>query len=410
MNKNVKLEIIKSEFINIIKDYPNFPFGDRQGQEQLAGEILDQVFEKTHLYVGHAERKEMLGQILDTVVFGLRQIQKYQDDPEIEEIMINGLENVYIKRRFSDSMEKVPVGFKSPGELRAVIEKLLEGTGRRVDRSSPLVDTRLADGSRVNIIMEPLALKGPYITIRKFPASPITAEDLIKYQTVNQEILEFLKLLVDKKKNLVISGSTSAGKTTTLGALTNFIATDDRVVVIEEIAEIRLPKQIVNQVYLETRPANVEGRGEYTIRDLLKNALRMRPDRIIVGEVRGGEAFDMLAALNTGHKGSFTTLHANSAEDGINRLEGMILTAGMEQLPLVVIKSWIRRSLDFLIHQQKVPGGHRKVTEVAAIEKEVKEGQEMKVGIIPLFNYQDGKFISHPKNLELVVNKLRQEV
>ena len=238
MNKNVKLEIIKSEFINIIKDYPNFPFGDRQGQEQLAGEILDQVFEKTHLYVGHAERKEMLGQILDTVVFGLRQIQKYQDDPEIEEIMINGLENVYIKRRFSDSMEKVPVGFKSPGELRAVIEKLLEGTGRRVDRSSPLVDTRLADGSRVNIIMEPLALKGPYITIRKFPASPITAEDLIKYQTVNQEILEFLKLLVDKKKNLVISGSTSAGKTTTLGALTNFIATDDRVVVIEEIAEI----------------------------------------------------------------------------------------------------------------------------------------------------------------------------
>ena len=409
MNKDIKQEIIKAEFIDIIKNYPNFPFGDRLGQEKLAEEILDQVFEKTHLFVGLEERKDLLAVMLDTVVFGLRQIQKYQDDPEIEEVMINGLENVYVKRRFSDAMEKTPVTFKSSGELRAVIEKLLEGTGRRVDRSSPLVDTRLADGSRVNIIMEPLAIKGPYITIRKFPAKPITAEDLVKYETVSQGMLDFFRLAVGKKKNIVISGSTSAGKTTTLGALTNFIKSGDRVVVIEEIAEIRLPEHIINQVYLETRPINVEGRGEYTIRDLLKNALRMRPDRIIVGEVRGSEAFDMLQALNTGHKGSFTTLHANSAPDALNRLEGMILTAGMEQLPLVVIKSWLRNSIDFMIHQQMTAGGHRKVVEVSAVEKKIVEGEEMKVGLTPVFTWEKGEFVVHSKNLDIIVKALQEK-
>ncbi len=361
---------IREAFIRAIKDVSHFPFDDRDAQEEVAEHLLDTVCEQLRIYMSAIERRQILQQLLDTVVFGLRQIQKLQDDPEIEEIMINGLDNVFVRRRFSDATERVPVQFHHRNELRSIIEKLLEGTGRRVDRSSPLVDTRLMDGSRVNIVIEPLSLHGPIITIRKFPEKPITADDLLTYGTMNDQMYQFLKAAVEQKKNIIISGSTAAGKTTTLTGLLQFVnggASGDRLVVIEQIAELQVPEHITNTVRLETRPENAEGKGAFTIRDLLKNALRMRPDRIIIGESRGGEAFDLLQALNTGHEGSFTTLHANSAADALQRLEAMVLLSGFDQLPLGVIRSWISRSVDFVIQQKRFEDGSRRITEIAGL-------------------------------------------
>ncbi|MCX7996422.1 MAG: CpaF family protein [Patescibacteria group bacterium] len=387
-------ELLKTEFITIIKDYPNFPFHDRIAQEEVAEHVLEQVFDRTNVYVTTQEKKVLLREFLDTVVFGLRQIQKLQDDPEIEEIMINGLDTIFVKKRFSDGVERVNVSFASRHEVRSVIEKLLEGTGRRIDRSSPIVDTRLADGSRVNIVIEPLALGGPYITIRKFPDRPITADDLLRHGTISPEMYTFLGAIVKARKNVVISGSTAAGKTTTLSALLDFVEGGDfgdRVVLIEQIAEIKLPDRIKNRVQLETRPPNIEGNGEYSIQDLLKNALRQRPDRIIIGEIRGGEAFDLLQALNTGHDGSFTTLHANSCTDALMRLESMVLMSGMEQLPLSVIRTWIRRSVDFVIQQKRMDDGYRKMVEIAAVDKSgsLDSGH---IATIPIFTYENGRF------------------
>jgi pilus assembly protein CpaF len=410
--KQIQHEVVKAEFVNTIKDYPNFPFNDRQAQEQVAEHILDQVFEKTNVYITSQERSQLLRELLDTVVFGLRQIQKLQDDASIEEIMINGLNDIFVKRRFSDGVERVPVQFSHRNELRSVIEKLLEGTGRRIDRSSPIVDTRLADGSRVNIVIEPLSLQGPIITIRKFPERPISADDLLNHGTINQEMYEFLQLMVQKKQNIVVSGSTAAGKTTTLSALLDFMNggdEGDRVVLIEQIAEIKLPERVKNKVHLETRPPNVEGKGEYSIRDLLKNALRMRPDRIIIGEIRGGEAFDLLQALNTGHDGSFTTLHANSAHDALLRLESMVLMSGLEQLPLSVIKTWIRRSVDFVIQQKRLPDGHRKLVELVAVSKAEPVGDKHEaIRTIPIFTYKDGSFKTHEAHYKLYRSQLEQ--
>lgn len=410
--KQIQREVVKTEFVNTIKDYPNFPFNDRQAQEQVAEHILDQVFEKTNVYITSQERTQLLRELLDTVVFGLRQIQKLQDDASIEEIMINGLNDIFVKRRFSDGVERVPVQFSHRNELRSVIEKLLEGTGRRIDRSSPIVDTRLADGSRVNIVIEPLSLQGPIITIRKFPERPISADDLLNHGTINQEMYEFLQLMVRKKQNIVVSGSTAAGKTTTLSALLDFINggdEGDRVILIEQIAEIKLPERVKNKVHLETRPPNIEGKGEYSIRDLLKNALRMRPDRIIIGEIRGGEAFDLLQALNTGHDGSFTTLHANSAHDALLRLESMVLMSGMEQLPLSVIKTWIRRSVDFVIQQKRLPDGHRKLVELVAVSKAEPVGDKHEaIQTIPIFTYADGTFQTHEAHYKLYRSRLEQ--
>lgn len=405
-------EIIKKEFINLIKDFSHFPFHDRKAQEEVAEQLLEQVFEKVHVYVTSAEKKSLLRDLLDTVVFGLRQIQKLQDDPNIEEIMINGLETIFVKRRFADSTERVPIEFSSNNEVRSVIEKLLEGTGRRVDRSSPLVDTRLGDGSRVNIIIDPLSIQGPVITIRKFPKEPITSDILIKHGTINKEIYEFLKLIVSKRKNIIISGSTAAGKTTTLAALLDFIKggdNGDRIVLIEQIAELKLPERVKNKVHLETRPPNIEGKGEYTIRDLLKNALRMRPDRIIIGEIRGEEAFDLLQALNTGHEGSFTTLHANSAQDALMRLESMVLLAGFEQVPLSVIKTWIQRSVDFVIQQKRFSDGSRKIIEVSAVNKdEPILDKDICLRTDPIFTFEKDKFIIHMKNYQYYLQFLSE--
>lgn len=390
--KENKKEIIRSEFINLLKDYPNFPIDNQLRQVAIASEVLEAVFEKTKIYLPVAEKEVLLQELLESVVFGLKGLQRLQNDPEIEEIMINGLKDVFIKKRFKDSPERVEISFKSEAELNSVIEKLLQGTGRRVDRSSPLVDVRLKDGSRVNIIIEPLSLNGPCITIRKFPQNPIEPKDLVKLKTINQEIHDFLKEAVLSKFNIIVSGGTAAGKTTTLSALTHFIKggdQGDRVVVIEETAEIRLPIHITNQINLEARPPNVEGRGEYTIRDLLRNTLRMRPDRIIVGEARGGEAFDMLQAMNTGHPGSFTTLHANSAEDALSRIEALVLLAGFGGLPLDIVRKWIINTIDLLIHQQRMPDGTRRIVEICGLKK---DGE-----LENIFFYKNGGFESFEK-------------
>jgi pilus assembly protein CpaF len=401
--KQLSHDIIRNEFVNQIKDFPHFPFDDRRAQEEVAAHILEQVFEKTHVYVTSQEKKALLRELLDTVVFGLRQIQKLQDDPEIEEIMINGPDAVFVKRRFSDGVERTNITFNNRAEMRSIIEKLLEGTGRRIDKSSPIVDTRLADGSRVNIVIEPLSLQGPVITIRKFPESPITADDLLKHGTIDKDMHSFLKTVVEARKNIIVSGSTAAGKTTTLSALLDFVRggdEGDRVVLIEQIAEIQLPSRITNDVHLETRPPNIEGNGEYSIRDLLKNALRMRPDRIIIGEIRGGEAFDLLQALNTGHDGSFTTLHANSAQDALSRLESMVLLSGFEQLPLAVIRSWIRRSVDVVIQQKRFPDGSRRMVEISVVDKAEPQDANSEVRMIPLVTFEGGVFSKHRKNID----------
>lgn len=412
--KHTQKEAIIQEFINTIKDYPNFPFHNRKAQEEVSEFILDQVFEKVHVYVTSQERTALLRELLDTVVFGLRQIQKLQDDETIEEIMINGLHDIFIKRRFTEAAERVPVQFHSRNELRSVIEKLLEGTGRRIDRSNPLVDTRLSDGSRVNIVIEPLSLQGPVITIRKFPESPITAEDLLKHETINKEMYDFLKMCVERKKNIIVSGSTAAGKTTTLSALLGFMKggdAGDRVVLIEQIAELQLPSDVKNKVHLETRPPNIEGKGEYSIRDLLKNALRMRPDRIIIGEIRGGEAFDLLQALNTGHEGSFTTLHANSAQDALLRLESMVLLSGFEQLPLPVIKTWIQRSVDVVIQQKRLSDGTRRMVEIALVDKtETPLDKTKELKTLPIFTWENGQFKTHNKNYSFAITHILNTV
>ncbi len=378
MHNGYKRETIKAEFINLIKDYPNFPFNDRDRQVEVARQLLEQVYEHTSIYLAAHEQDQVLSEILDTVVFGLRQIQRLQDDPDIEEIMINGMHDIFIKKRFADKAERVPIEFQSQGEMWSVIEKLLEGTGRRVDRSRPLVDTRLADGTRVNIIVPPLTLAAPAMTIRKFPQKAITAQDLLSLGTLTAENYDILQKAVTEKKNILISGATASGKTTLLSALTSYIPGGDqgeRIILIEETAEIKLPSNIHNKIHLEARPPNNEGRGEVAVRDLLKNALRMRPDRIIIGEVRSGEAFDLLQALNTGHRGSFTTLHANSAQDALSRLEGMVLMAGVRELPYSVIRSWIARCVDLVVHIERAPEGARRVTQISTVEEKKTNGR-----------------------------------
>jgi len=291
---------------------------------------------------------------------------------------------------------KTPVRFRDSRHILKIIEKIVSPLGRRIDESSPMVDARLPDGSRVNAIIPPLALKGPTLTIRKFSAEPLTVADLIRFGTLTEEMAEFLNACVRARLNILVSGGTGSGKTTTLNVLSSFVPPDERIITIEDAAELRLAQEHV--VSLETRPPNVEGRGEITMRQLVKNALRMRPDRIIVGEVRGGEALDMLQAMNTGHDGSLTTGHANSPRDMLSRLETMVLMAGME-LPVSAIRQQIASALDLIVHQARFRDGTRKIThitEVLGMEDDVITTQDIWVyeqtGVSPDGRVQ-GRFV-----------------
>lgn len=325
-------------------------------------------FEREGAYLSRQERENIMAMVADEVL-GYGPITGLLEDEEVSEIMVNGPYQVYVERK--GKIGKTDVSFRDDEHLLTVIEKIIAPLGRRLDESMPMVDARLPNGSRVNAIIPPLALNGPVLTIRKFSSTPLSIQDLIRFGTLTPAMARFLEAAVKGRLNIVVSGGTGAGKTSTLNVLSSFIPDDERIVTIEDAAELKLNQEHV--VSLETRPPNIEGKGAITIRDLVRNALRMRPDRIVVGEVRGGEALDMLQAMNTGHDGSITTGHANSPRDMISRLETMVLMAGME-IPMKAIREQIASALDLVVHQSRLKDGSRRIThitEVLGMEHEV---------------------------------------
>ncbi|AWH93389.1 CpaF family protein [Dietzia lutea] len=327
-------------------------------------------------------------------VLGHGPLEKLLEDPDISEIMVNGPDMIYVERR--GQITRHPSRFTSEEHLRQVIERIVSRIGRRIDESSPLVDARLADGSRVNAVIPPLAVNGSSLTIRKFSADPFQVRDLIGFGTLSPEMAELLQACVEARLNIIVSGGTGTGKTTLLNVLSSFIPDGERIVTIEDAVELQLQQDHV--VRLESRPANIEGKGEISIRDLVRNSLRMRPDRIVVGEVRGGETLDMLQAMNTGHDGSLSTVHANSPRDAIARLETLVLMAGMD-LPLRAIREQIASAVDVIIQLTRLRDGTRRVTAVTEVQG--MEGQTVTLQDAFLFDYSagigpDGKFLGKP--------------
>ena len=331
-------------------------------------ELYDSVLAEENIILSRVEKMRLFEQIVAEIL-GFGPLEPLIADETVTEIMVNGPRNIYIERQ--GKIERTNAVFESPDHVMRIIDRIVAPLGRRIDEASPYVDARLPDGSRVNAIIPPLSLVGPVITIRKFFKIPLTVERLIELGTITPEGIEFIKACVQARLNILVSGGTGTGKTTFLNILSQFIPDDERILTIENAAELQLRQEHV--VTLESRPPNIEGRGEVTIRDLVINALRMRPERIIVGECRGAEAMDMLQAMNTGHEGSMTTLHANSARDALARLETMVLMAGMD-LPHRAIREQISSALDLIIQQERMRDGTRKVvaiTEVQGMEGDV---------------------------------------
>jgi len=331
-------------------------------------EKFDAVLAEDHIVLSRLERQRLFEQIVAEIL-GYGPLEPLLRDDTITEIMVNGPKKVYIER--NGKIERTNVVFEDDEHLMRIIERIVAPLGRRVDESMPYVDARLPDGSRVNIVIPPISLIGPVVTIRKFYRTPLTVEDLIRLGSATPEVMEFLKACVQARINIVVSGGTGSGKTTLLNILSGFIPEGERIITIENAAELQLRQEHV--VTLETRPPNIEGKGEITMRDLVINALRMRPDRIIVGECRGGEAFDMLQAMNTGHEGSMTTIHANSPRDALARLENMVLMAGTD-LPHRAIREQIAMAIDLIVQTARMRDGSRKIvslTEVQGLEGEV---------------------------------------
>jgi pilus assembly protein CpaF len=332
----------------------------RAGGEELAV-TARAVVEECAAVLPPAEREEVIERIVRDSV-GLGPLEVLLADPSVEEVMVNGHDCIYVERR--GLLEPTGVSFDSEEELRDAIERVLAPLGRRVDELSPMVDARLADGSRVNVVIPPLAIDGPALSIRRFGAERPGPDELVALGTLTAEQRQLLEGAVAARRSVLVSGGTGSGKTTLLNALSSFIGVGERVVTIEDAAELRLQQPHV--VRLESRPAGVEGRGEVTIRDLLRNALRMRPDRIVIGEVRGVEALDLLTALNTGHDGALSTVHANSPADALSRLETLVLMAGVG-LPHATVAEQVRRGIDLVVHLQRRPDGSRRVSEIAEV-------------------------------------------
>lgn len=365
-------------------------------EEQLHALVrseLNKVVEGETVPLTSEQRQRLISDV-QADVLGHGPLEKLLEDPEVTEIMVNGPDMIFVERagRISRSQSR----FASEEHLRQVIERIVSRIGRRVDESSPLVDARLADGSRVNAVIPPLAVNGSSLTIRKFSRDPFQVHDLIRFGTLSPEMSELLHACVEARLNIIVSGGTGTGKTTLLNVLSSFIPEDERIVTIEDAVELQLQQDHV--VRLESRPANIEGRGEITIRDLVRNSLRMRPDRIVVGEVRGGETLDMLQAMNTGHDGSLSTVHANSPRDAIARLETLVLMAGMD-LPLRAIREQIASAVDVIVQLTRLRDGTRRVTAVTEVQG--MEGQTVTLQDAFLFDYSagigpDGKFLGKP--------------
>ncbi|MFJ4265827.1 CpaF family protein [Paenarthrobacter nicotinovorans] len=325
-------------------------------------EELRAVIDEDDIPLTPSERQRLVQEIADDVL-GLGPLQRFLDDKDITEIMVNGSDKVYVE--IAGKLHLTNVRFTSEEHLRRIIERIVSKVGRRIDESSPLVDARLADGSRVNAIIPPLAVSGSSLTIRKFGRVPLTAQNLVQLGTMSPEITELLHACVQARMNIIVSGGTGTGKTTLLNVLSSFLPADERIVTIEDAVELQLQQSHV--VRLESRPSNIEGKGEVAIRDLVRNSLRMRPDRIVVGEVRGGEALDMLQAMNTGHDGSISTVHANSPRDAIARLETLVLMAGMD-LPLRAIREQISSAVNLVVQISRLRDGTRRITHVTEVQ------------------------------------------
>jgi len=360
--------------------------------QELVQKELAAIIEGESLAMTGSERRRLLEEV-QADVLGLGPIQGLLADPSVTEVMVNGPDKVYVEH--AGRIYRSDVVFRDETHLRQIIDRIVGRIGRRIDEASPLVDARLEDGSRVNAIIPPLAFSGSTLTIRKFSHDALSVADLIKLDTMSPEIAELLQACVKARLNIIISGGTGTGKTTLLNVVSSFIPDGERIISIEDAVELQLQQDHV--VRLESRPANIEGKGEVTIRDLVKNSLRMRPDRIIVGEVRGGEALDMLQAMNTGHDGSLSTIHANSPRDALSRLETLVLMAGME-LPLRAIREQVASSIDLIVQLARLRDGTRRI--VAVTEVHGMEGQTVTMQDVFLFDYsagvdRDGRFLGH---------------
>ncbi len=369
----------------------------RLGEEDLRRRVHEQLTsalaaERTPLTA--ADKAQLIQDVSDDIL-GYGPIDRLLKDDEVTEVMVNGPDSVYVER--SGRLVKDSASFVDETHLRRIIEKIVSQIGRRIDESSPMVDARLPDGSRVNAVIHPLAIGGPFLTIRKFSTDPLQIDDLIRFGTLNAQSARFLQACVVGRLNIIVSGGTGTGKTTTLNVLSSFIPSDERIVTVEDAKELQLHQDHV--LPLEARPPNIEGRGQVTIRDLVKNCLRMRPDRIVVGECRSGEALDMLQAMNTGHDGSITTVHSNSPRDTLSRIETMTLMAGFD-LPVRAIREQMASALDLIVHLTRLRDGTRRITHVTEVQG--MEGDVITLQDIFMFDYgmgvdENGRFRGHLK-------------
>ncbi|AQS35943.1 Flp pilus assembly protein, ATPase CpaF [Shewanella psychrophila] len=387
---------IKEELYNKLLDVMDLSLIETISKDQAKQQIIEigeKLINDLHIPINLSSRQRLIQLIIDEVL-GLGPLETLLADATISDILVNSFDRVYVERR--GKLEPVPIKFHNNTHLLNIIDRIVSSVGRRIDESSPMVDARLEDGSRVNAIIPPLALDGPALSIRRFAVDKLNAEQLISYGSVTHEMVELLRGSVAGKLNILVSGGTGSGKTTLLNMLSGYIPSDERIVTIEDSAELQL--QQPHTVRLETRPANIEGRGEITQRDLVKNCLRMRPDRIVIGEVRGGEALDMLTAMNTGHEGSLTTLHANSPRDALGRLEYMVCMAGFD-MPVSNIRTQIASAIDLVVQLERLEDGGRRITsiqEINGMEGDiitmseifhfVREGRDQNGDIIGKFN------------------------
>ena len=382
------------KIVDELKDIDSPENRDHQFMRKRIEQLVDTIIETGENRIPRLDKMRIAGEIFNEIsAFG--PITPLLNDPEITEIMVNGPDQVYVEK--NGKIQLSEAFFRDNDHVMNIIDRIVSPLGRRIDESMPMVDARLPDGSRVNAIIPPLSLIGPVITIRKFSQDPYMVEDLIEFGTLTEEMAEFLDACVKSRLNIVVSGGTGSGKTTTLNVISSFIQNTDRIVTIEDAAELQLRQPHV--ITLESRPPNIEDKGAITIRDLVRNTLRMRPDRIIVGEVRSGEALDMLQAMNTGHDGSLTTGHSNSPRDMLSRLETMVLMAGMD-LPVRAIREQISSAIDLIIQQSRMRDGARRITHITEVQ-----GMEGEVIVLQdLFVFQqtgvsqDGKVMGHFKS------------